>query len=284
MAIGQHAPHQSGLLAENLADAEAFARLQQLQQAFSRKLRDALAQGRDSSLAGLAALPDGAPWREARDRLGRPETAPALALASFLPWLPHAESLRLAGIEGFREIRFDARCPTGVRGTPPHIDLMASGPNGIAGATVRAFDYLAPRPARVSNGYATLEVPPGLEPWAAHLRGGDPWTGFRHVEVAALAKLAVGIGRIFAGRPVRLAYLYLEPQEGAEAAPFRRHRDELDRLARATAEADVTLWPLSFHELWAGWRDDAGTPEAVRGIAAELARRYAVATGPGVPL
>jgi hypothetical protein len=221
-------------------------------------------------------------WRELRGRLARPETAPALALASFLPWLPYLASLRLAGIEGFRELHFDARCPTGVRGTPPHIDFMASGSNGAAGATVRVFDYLARRPARISSAYATLEVSPGLQAWAAHLRG-DAWTGYGHLDVVALAKLAVGIGRIFVGRPVRLVYLYLEPQAGADAAPFRCHREELARLADATADADVTLLPLSFHELWADWQD-AGTPEPVRGIVAELSRRYAVAPAPAARL
>lgn len=286
MVVGEHGLQQSRLLTETFTDAEAFARAQALQQSLVRQLRDAFGDG-DLLAAGIApdrrtawpggvVLPDGR-WRELRGRLTRPETAPALALASFLPWLPYVASLRLAGMEGFRELHFDARCPTGVRGTPPHIDFMASGASGVAGATVRVFDYLVRRPARISSAYASLAVPPGLQAWAAHLRS-DAWTGFRHLDVVALAKLAVGIGRIFAGRQVRLVYLYLEPQAGADGAPFRRHREELARLADGTAGAAVTLWPLSFHELWADWQD-AGTPEPVRGIVAELSRRYAVATG-----
>lgn len=287
MAVEEHGAYKSGLLTESLSGPDAFARAQQLQQTLTRQLRDSFAGGdliaagvapeRRSAWPGAALMQDDR-WRELRGRLARPETAPALALASFLPWLPYVAGLRLAGIEGFRELHFDARCPTGVRGTPPHIDFMASGPNGVAGATVRVFDYLVRRSARISSAYATLEVSPGLQAWAAHLRS-DAWNEFRHLDVVTLAKLAVGIGRIFARRPVRLVYLYLEPQGGAQAAPFLRHRDELARLADDTVDSDVTLLPLSFHELWADWQD-AATPEPVREVVAELSRRYALAPAP----
>ena len=165
MVIGEQGLEQSWLLTENLADAEAFARAQQLQQALTRKLRDRVGEG-DLIAAGIApdrrvAWPGGVVlaedrWRELRGRLAHPDTAAALALASFLPWLPYAASLRLAGIEGFRELHFDARCPTGVRGTPPHIDFMASGANGVAGATVRLAGVSA---VTDSNGVAALTVP-----------------------------------------------------------------------------------------------------------------------------
>ena len=90
----------------------------------------------------------------------------ALALNSFLPWLDASRVLRLAA-SGFRELNFDARCPTGVRGTPPHIEVVASGPDGVVGVTVRVFDYLGPRPSSCRPPTPRLRVPEALEPWAA---------------------------------------------------------------------------------------------------------------------
>lgn len=221
---------------------------------------------------------------ELRARLARPETVGALVAASFLPWIAHPDALPLAGILGFRELHFDARCPTGVRGTPPIMDFMASGSAGVVGVVACLFGYLGHRPQRLTSAYAALEVPAGLSPWAAYLRSGaEELARFRHVDAAAVAKLAVGLGRIFAGRPARLLYLFLEP-EGAEALPcFARHRAELRHLADATDAGALRFVPMSFHELWASWQVET-VPKTVRGIAAELARRYAVATpvGPGL--
>jgi hypothetical protein len=177
---------------------------------------------------------------------------------------------------GFRELHFDARCPTGVRGTPPHIELMASGPLGAVGVTARVFDYLGGRQGKLSPAYASLALPPALASWGSLVRAVSGRSErFHHVDVPSLAKLAIGLGRIFLGRPIRLVYLFLEPV-GAEAlAPFSGHREELARLVELTRDSGVRLVPASFHELWDAW--SAGDlPPKLREIVAELGRRYAV--------
>lgn len=281
MAVEEHDPgHARDDPIASRPDAEPSALLHRLQQALARQLRDAAAARGPAVPVELA----GDRMRALMAKPRRPDTAAALALASFVPWLAHAGRLELAGIGGFRELHFAARLPTGVRGTPPVIDVMAFGPAGVVGGAVQLFDYLARRPRRPTSAYAALDLPPGLRPWGAQLgprpAGEEP---FHHADVAGLAKLAIGLGRIFAGRPARLLYLFLEPGDAGAWPPFRRHRAELARLAEATAGADVLLAPASFRELWAGWlaRDP---PESVRGIVAELDRRYDVATPRGAPL
>ncbi|MFZ1428658.1 MAG: hypothetical protein WAS21_18040 [Geminicoccaceae bacterium] len=201
----------------------------------------------------------------------------ALVLNSFLPWLETPDALQLAGMGQFQELNFDTRCPTGVRGTPPHIELVASGPNGVVGATVRVFDYLAMRPSSLSAAYASLAVPPSLAPWASLMRRAmsDP-QDFRYVDIPALSKLAVGLGRIFVHRPVCLLYLFLEPVDVGHSPAFAGHRAELARLTELTGASAVPLVASSFHELWKEWR--AGdAPTALKAVASELSRRYAVA-------
>jgi hypothetical protein len=253
-----------------------------------RRLREAIGTDRYNGFGQLAdwrsalvpgiepRLLDGSTF-ELRGRLVRPESVASLTLNSFVPWLPQAETMPLAGLAGFRELHFDARCPTGVRGTPPHIELMASGPQGVAGATVHAFDYLSGRQSKLSPAYDALAVPPALAPWATLMRPrAEQGMHFRYVDVPALTKLAVGLGRIFFGRPVRLLYLFLEPLGAAGMTPFQEHRAELAWLAECTADSAVKLVPCSFHELWAQWQAE-GNPPGVREIVAELSRRYAVA-------
>jgi hypothetical protein len=98
--------------------------------------------------------------------------------------------------------------------------------------------------------------------------------GFRYLDVAGLAKVAIGLGRIFTRRPVGLLYLFLEPA-GATAPAFAAHRAELDRVVEHTAGSAVTLTGRSLHELWDEWRN-GDTPATIRATAAELCRRYGV--------
>jgi hypothetical protein len=289
VAIGEGRPGHARSSIEFLTDAGASAAAQYLQRALASQV-EAAAAARGPQTIGLLAehrgdrapdaslLPDDR-VRAYRARLAKPDTAAALTLGSFLPWLEHGSALSLAGIVGFRELHFDARCPTGVRGTPPVIDFMATGSGGVAGACACVFDYLVRRPRKISPAYAALELSVGLRAWSVHLGAeGNRRHAFRHVDAVALAKLAIGLGKTFSGRPVRLLYLFLEPVVGAELPYFRRHRQELADLVESTAGGDVLLVPMSFHELWATWQGEA-TPPPVRGIAAELSRRYGVAIG-----
>lgn len=259
-----------------------------LQQALSRRLREVIGADQYSNFshlhdwqAGLATgiSPNLMRHRllELRPRLTRPDSAMALVLNSFLPWLEQTDALELAGLGHFQELNFDTRCPTGVRGTPPHIELVASGPEGVVGATVQVFDYLAMRPSSLSAAYATLALPPSMSPWAALMRKAvsDPGE-YRYVDIPALCKLAVGLGRIFVHRPVCLLYLFLEPDDVGQAPAFAGHRAELARLAELTGASAVTLVVSSFHELWTEWRIGSA-PVALKAIATELCRRYAVA-------
>jgi hypothetical protein len=205
-------------------------------------------------------------------RLTRPECAMILMLNSFLAWQDSLAGLRLAGGGGFTELFVATRCPTGVRGTPPSVDVVASAPDHVVAGTVRVFDYLAPRRVALSAGRRTLQVEKGVMPWVDLIHDAP---AFAHVDVAGLAKLAIGLGRIFRNRPVRLLYLFLEPRN-PETAIFTAHRAEIARVDHRLAGSDVGFAASSLHELWQGWCGE-DTPLGVRSIAAELARRYGVA-------
>lgn len=272
----------------HLPSYEASSLAQQLDAALVRRLRETIGPARFDRTAQLADWRDGLvagidPTLSERTfnglgraRLVRPENSAAITLNSFLPWLDQLPALHLGDMSGFRELHFDARCPTGIRGTPPHIELVASGPRGVAGVTTRTFGYLNARPARLAAAYAAVQVPRGMSPWLELLQGnGDPAERMRHLDVVALAKQALGLARIFPNRPIRLLYLFLEPSDAERWPVFAAHRAELDRLAERTRDTAVVFNACSFHELWAEWRSSVEPPR-LREIAAELSRRYAV--------
>jgi hypothetical protein len=210
-------------------------------------------------------------------RLRQADSAAALALNSFLNWRRCPQLLRIAGESGFRELRFEARCPTGVRGTPPLLDLIAASDTTIVAVTARCAEYLGRRHARLAPAYDAIRLAPAMVPWVELLRRLRREPGlFRHVDASALLKHAIGLGQTFPDRAVKLAYLFWEPVDAARFEPFRVHRSELAWLVALVDGAAVRLVAQSFDDLWSEWQALA-EPAWLREIVARLKIRYGVA-------
>jgi hypothetical protein len=172
-------------------------------------------------------------------------------------------------------LRFDARCPTGVRGTPPHLDLLALRDDRVVAVTAQCTGYLGRKRSRVAEAYRGLAVGADLLPWQEEmLRLRDDPHRYRHLDAAALVKFAFGLGRTFPDRPVTLLYLYWEPLDAARHPAFLRHRAELALLAERAAGTGVALVAQTFEALWDDWRG-SGRPGIETQIRHLLAR-YAV--------
>ncbi|MGI9416504.1 MAG: hypothetical protein ACR2RA_01570 [Geminicoccaceae bacterium] len=215
-----------------------------------------------------------------RVRLDTPHSSMALVINSFFPWLKDAGRLPLGGKLGFSAIQFDVRCPTGLRGTPPHLDLMALRDDHVVGATVRAVEYLKRKKSTISESYdRTLGEIRGMEPWQAHL---ENWRAgriiYRHVDLAALVKYATALGRTFPDRPSTLVYLYWEPLDAASYDEFQHHRDELATLLAAVQTARVDVVTQSFDALWQSWLDQGGL-DWLPAHVGRLRSRYVVSLG-----
>ncbi|MEZ5825000.1 MAG: hypothetical protein R3C97_09740 [Geminicoccaceae bacterium] len=202
-----------------------------------------------------------------------------MALNSFLPWEEHTSELRLSALGSVEKLTFDARCPTGVRGTPPHLDMIAATGSTIVAATARGSGYLGRRFALLAAAYDSLEVPPSMRPWQEILpllrQGGR---NFFHVDAASLLKFALGLARTFPNHDLTLLYLYWEPVDAARFEIFRRHRNELAELAERVENSAVRLRSKSFHELWGEWEEQSDNPW-LRELVAQLRGRYDMAIG-----
>ncbi|HMR32749.1 MAG TPA: hypothetical protein PKA13_01940 [Geminicoccaceae bacterium] len=210
-------------------------------------------------------------------RLRQPDSGAALVVNSFANWRRSLQLLRFAGETGFRDLRFDARCPTGIRGTPPLLDLIAGTENTVVAVTARCTEYLLTKPRSLASAYDRVRPTVALAPWLlvlARLRE-DP-ARFKYVDAAGLLKHAVGLGQTFPNRQATLAYLYWEPADAREYLAFAEHRRELEELAAMVSSSSVRLFAQSFNELWAEWQA-LEEPAWLRGIVARLIERYSVA-------
>jgi len=209
-------------------------------------------------------------------RLRQPERAPAFVVNSFIPWLERAGSLILDDRHGFDELCFGARCPTGIRGTPPQLDLLAIDGHRLVAVTAAAADYLLRRPPSLAAAYAGASFGADMAGWQAlldQLRAGGP--PFRHLDAAGIVKLAVGLDRSFPQHDVSLLYLFWEPVGGERLAPFARHREEIDRVLAFTSGDRVGFAASTFADLWGRWLEPPAHP-AVPALVRALRQRYGV--------
>jgi hypothetical protein len=211
-------------------------------------------------------------------RLRSPDSAAALAVNSFLPWQSATAQLPLAGWIGFDAVQFDVRCPTGLRGTPPHLDLLALRVEIAVAVTVRCIEYLSRRKTSVAPSYdRLLAATPGLDPWRRQLERlrAEP-RRYRHLDLGALIKFAVALGRTFPERLTALLYLYWEPLDADRFEEFGRHREELADLQEAVQGGGATFSAISFDTMWQDWTERAA-PAWLADHVDRLRARYSVA-------
>jgi hypothetical protein len=93
--------------------------------------------------------------RELDRKLCAAHSSAALVVYTFGPWRKEPESLRIAGASGFRNIRFEMTFPTGLGGTPPHLDLFADG-DSIVAIESKCTEWMDSKPAVFSDCYDRL--------------------------------------------------------------------------------------------------------------------------------
>lgn len=190
---------------------------------------------------------------ELDEKMGAAHSSAALAVNTFGVWRTAPASLTFAGITGFRSVHFEATCPTGLSGTPPHLDLLADGDLPVA-VESKCTEWMEPKQAILSDAYDQLRPSNGDSPWA-------PWfeqmlqVRGRHqfFDAAQIVKHAFGLLNRYGTRDVRLVYLYWEPRNTEDWPACRGHRKQADDLAAEVKQSTVRLIPISYREVWEEW-------------------------------
>jgi hypothetical protein len=185
-------------------------------------------------------------------KLRAAHSSAALAVNTFGPWRNDASSLQI-GETAFRSIRFEATCPTGLQGTPPHLDLLADGDLPVA-IESKCTEWMTPKEAKFSGSYDSLKATHGHSPWfdqIATLRERPKQYSF--LDAAQLVKHALGLTTLYGTRNAWLVYLFWEPTNAESWPQCAAHRAEANDLAARVQDSKVKLKPMSYRELWAHW-------------------------------
>ena len=184
----------------------------------------------------------------------------ALVVNAFAPWRERVSKFALAGVTDFSSLRFEAVYPTGLGGTPPHLDMVADGATSVA-VESKCLEYLTPKIAIFSRSYDTITDSRCDSPWFGliDLLRRDP-SHYRYLDVAQLVKHALGLMNASLSGEVILLYVYWEPVNDRQFQECGQHRDEIADLQAMLRCAKPILRSSTYQQIWEGWAAQRGEP------------------------
>lgn len=201
-----------------------------------------------------------------------------LAVNCFAPFRGRMADLILPMDGPFDPLRFEQKCPTGLRGgRAPNLDVLLRGANGGVGIESKLTEHLTPRRATFSSAYAE-QIRDGRRThgyFHEMLRLMDQPDSYVWLDAAQLIKHAFGLARAFGDRPVTLLYLFWEPANPHVSPIFAQHREEIALFAARVGTGGPDFVAMSYPELWATWQE-AGPADWLAHHLSALRARYGV--------
>jgi hypothetical protein len=156
----------------------------------------------------------------------------ALAVNNFAPFKRRPGELSLVGMNGLGRPCFEQKCPTGLAGKPPNLDLVAKGDSGVVGVESKCTEFLHEHIAKFRPAYAKgIRDDRQKSPWFAEMERltSEP-TSYVWLDAAQLIKHAFGLARTFQAPSTILLYLFWEPTNARDFSIFDEHRREISDL------------------------------------------------------
>ena len=184
----------------------------------------------------------------------------ALAVNCFAPFKRHLADLSLLGENGFHAMQFETRCPSGLRGTPPNLDLVIENKNIVIGIESKFTEHLDARSQNkhgqeFADSYMTNQQASWDAKWVAEMRRIKNDRPYKYLDAAQLVKHAFGLKNTF-GDDCVLLYVFWQPADAAHQN-FINHREEIACLSRRVDGATPSFTAMSYSELWRAWQDNA---------------------------
>ena len=147
----------------------------------------------------------------------------ALAVNVFGPFRRRIADLVLPGFGPFNNLEFERRCCTGLRGTPPHLDVLLRGSRDVVGIESKLTEPLSKHRASFKPAYReNIRDERRDSAWFAEmLRLEQEPESYYWLDAAQLVKHAFGLARTCPCAPVTLFYIYWDELE-SDLCRYRR--------------------------------------------------------------
>ena len=199
---------------------------------------------------------------ELRKHMKALHSSSALVVNFFDYWTDRNKAALLSALDidsdGWDSLDFEAQFPTGMRGTPPHLDIAITQSTGGVVAVESKFTEHLKRSTRGKSNFATAYFPehggiwtgkglPACQSLAQELRTEELRRGrqrFEYLDPRQLLKHALGLANQ-QGNRFSLYYLYYDcPGERPEA-----HRREIDLFAELVG-GEIGFKALTYQEVY----------------------------------
>jgi hypothetical protein len=176
--------------------------------------------------------------RELESKMHAPWSSAILAANSFAPLRTRCKEFTVAGFAVAAPVlQFEARCPNGVARTPPHLDALADDGERVVAIESKCTEWLRPREApAVADAYLALAEQGDDRAGSAWFAALEHVPDFEWLDAYQLVKHYLGLRRTFPERDLVLVYVFWEPVNAEEHAPFVAHRREVERFSAVVAK------------------------------------------------
>lgn len=202
----------------------------------------------------------------------------ALAANCFGPFVAHygLKELSLLDYSSFKRVELEAKCPTGLRGTPPHLDFLAETEDTVIGVESKFLEHTLRKKPKFADSYETIirnTQDPSLKSAYKCLRAKSESL---NLDAAQLVKHSLGLLKKAeeACKNAVLLYLFWEPDNDSDFDELQRHAKELELFKEMVAGSKVVFESRSYRELWDDWKSQAKT-DRTRLHVKRLISRYA---------
>jgi hypothetical protein len=193
-------------------------------------------------------------------KLSAAYSSSALCVNAFGPARECPEWLDFKGLKGFTEFAFEGKLATGLGGTPPNLDFVASSPKRILAVESKFLETLTPVIPEFAPVYEAAFQNcgcPRLHAAFTAVRSGSEL--FAYLDVAQLLKHALGLINLprreplMTGKALTLGFVFWEPKNRDELSPYDQLRSELARFAWLMDGGKIEFAAIDYPSIWKQW-------------------------------
>jgi hypothetical protein len=184
-----------------------------------------------------------------------PHSSSALAVNAFGPFRHDPQQLRIEQHREFKTLSFERKCPSGLSGTPPNLDVLLESDGRVLAIESKCLEYMSRKEAEFAPAYFTdIQDERRETTWFAEMgRLRQSPVDYRHLDAAQLIKHAMGLAHSFPEQMITLLYVWWEPTNADDFPIFSHHRDEVLSFAERVAGSDIRFEWTTYGQLWTQW-------------------------------
>jgi len=199
----------------------------------------------------------------------------ALVANNFARFKKEPLQLSILGQSGFHYLKFEKQLPTGLRGTPPNLDVFLENKDFCVAIESKFLETLSLKKPHFSTSYSKERLAHCEPQWWGFVESA-PDTPEAYLDTAQLVKHYLGLIYHFKKNKIDkkpiLLYLYWNPTNALEIEEYQKHDQELKEFKTKVAGSGVEFKSMSYTELWETWSKEPSVVEHAR----HLMERYSV--------